>query len=191
MHCTQHAGDEFVDTVALLDQGHKRSDPAFVVSNMSEVGEDQLLELLDLVLQRHEVRDSLVAFIGVVDGLQADILLVFESTVEFEVRRVERKLCQQVENVFVDQGAVTTNAFASHTTLQAINPVPMSHCLSQGNNMSFLKHAMDGNEGLERLYFVGENWLAVYHLFSKGSRKPWPESCTYTLIPAQKAWDDL
>jgi hypothetical protein len=35
----------------------------------------------------------------------------------------------------------------------------VGHCLSQGDNMSLLKHTVDGNKGFERLDFVGENGL--------------------------------
>jgi hypothetical protein len=55
MHRAQHASDELVYTIALLDQGHQRSNATFVVGAASEVGEDQLLESIDLILQSHEI----------------------------------------------------------------------------------------------------------------------------------------
>jgi hypothetical protein len=56
------------------------------------VREDQLLELLNLILQHHQVADGLVTFIGVVDSLQAQVLLILEGSVELGVLMVEREL---------------------------------------------------------------------------------------------------
>jgi hypothetical protein len=95
VHGTQHAGDETVDTPAFLHERHKRGDPALVVGRVFEVCKDQLLERVDLVLQVHEIADSLIPvaifiqrqkgvdhayspFIGVVDALESDVLLVFK-----------------------------------------------------------------------------------------------------------------
>lgn len=61
MHGTEHARDEAVDAVGLLDERDEGGDAALVVGRAAEVGEDELLERVDLILERHEVRDGLVA----------------------------------------------------------------------------------------------------------------------------------
>lgn len=80
MHGAQHAGDELVNAVTLLHQWYKGRNPALVVAHISEMRENQFLKLLDLILQSHEVCDGLVTFVRVIDRLQADVLLVLEST---------------------------------------------------------------------------------------------------------------
>ena len=50
MHCSQHARHEFVDAVTFLHQGDQRRDSALVVGTTSEVGKDELLESINLVL---------------------------------------------------------------------------------------------------------------------------------------------
>jgi hypothetical protein len=56
--------------------------------------------------------------------------------------------------------------------------------------MALLENLMDGDEGLERLNFVGEDRLAVAQLGS--TREVMMEGgCeTYTLMPDQKAAED-
>lgn len=61
VHGAQHASQEFVNTIALLDKRHKTRDAAFVVRRTTEMRKDELLELLDLILQGHQVHDSFVA----------------------------------------------------------------------------------------------------------------------------------
>ena len=61
MHSAQHACNEFVDTIALLYQGHKRRYPTFVVRAASEMCKYEFLKSIDLVLKNHEVCDSLVS----------------------------------------------------------------------------------------------------------------------------------
>ena len=67
---------------------------------MTKVGEHQSLERVDLVLQRHEIRDCFIPtiklaflknmdwinqpFIRIVDGFQTDVLFVLEQA--FQVR---------------------------------------------------------------------------------------------------------
>jgi len=80
MHSSQHASDELVDAVALLHEGNQCSDSAFIVGAASEVRKDELLERVDLILQRHQVRNRLVSLVGIVDRLETDILLIFESS---------------------------------------------------------------------------------------------------------------
>lgn len=61
MHCSQHARNEFVDAVTFLHQGYQRRDSALVVGTTSKVGEDKLLESINLVLQSHEICDGLIS----------------------------------------------------------------------------------------------------------------------------------
>jgi hypothetical protein len=61
MHRPQHTRNESVDSVALLDERDEGGDSALVLSRSSEVSEDELLERVDLVLERHEVGDGLVS----------------------------------------------------------------------------------------------------------------------------------
>ena len=92
MHGSQHAGDKFVNSIALLDKGHKRSDATLVVSDVAKVRKDKFLELLNLVLQHHEVTNRLVALVRVVEGFKAQILLLLEGTVELGMLVMEGEL---------------------------------------------------------------------------------------------------
>jgi hypothetical protein len=145
VHGPQHAGDELVDAVALLDKRDEGGDAALVVPDVSEVGEDELLELLNLVLQGHEVGDGLVPFVGVVDGLEADVLLVLEGAVELGVGMVEGELGEDEVDVFVDQGTVAADALAGHAALQAVDPVAVGHCLPERHDVPFLQNLVDGD----------------------------------------------
>ena len=80
MHSAQHAGNELVDTVTLLYETHQRGYPALIIASTLKVGEDEFLEGIDLVLEGHQIGNRLVTFIGVIDGLQANVLFVFESS---------------------------------------------------------------------------------------------------------------
>jgi hypothetical protein len=80
VHGSEHASDELVNAVALLDQRHQRSDSTFVVRAAAEVREDELLEGINLILQGHQVGNGLVAFIWVIDRFKTDVLLVLESS---------------------------------------------------------------------------------------------------------------
>lgn len=55
VHGPKHACDELVNTITLLYKGYERRDAAFVVVGASEMGEDEFLELVYLVLQCHQV----------------------------------------------------------------------------------------------------------------------------------------
>jgi hypothetical protein len=115
VHGSQHAGNKLIDTIALLHKGHECRDSAFIVRAASEVGEDKLLEGVDLVLKGHEVGNGLVPLVGVVDGLQTDVFLVFKGsclssahwpkiasdrhTIEFWVLSVESELGQEIVDV--------------------------------------------------------------------------------------------
>lgn len=91
-HGAKHACDELVDAVALGDQRYQCSHPALIVRARSEGGEDELLKGLDLILEIHEIRDRLISLVGVVDRLQADILLILECAVELGMITVEGEL---------------------------------------------------------------------------------------------------
>jgi hypothetical protein len=55
VHSPKHACDELVNTVTLLYKGYERRDAAFVVVGASEMGENEFLELVYLVLQCHQI----------------------------------------------------------------------------------------------------------------------------------------
>lgn len=95
MHRSQHASDKPVDTPTLFHQGNKRAYPTFIVGRVTEIREDQPLERIYLVLQAHQVRNSLVTetlstrltritnqveipFVRVVDPFQRDVFLIFK-----------------------------------------------------------------------------------------------------------------
>ena len=61
VHGSKHARDEPIDAVAFLNLGDERTDTTLIVGRTAEVGEDQLLKRVDLVLQVHEVADGLVS----------------------------------------------------------------------------------------------------------------------------------
>jgi hypothetical protein len=159
MHCTKHARDELVNAVAFLNERDKSSNPAFVVANVSEMGEDELLELVNLVLQNHQVANGLVAFVGIVYGLETNVFFVLERAVEFGVLLMERELGQEVVDIFANQRSIATHALAGHATVQTIDPTSIGHGLSQGSRVAFLQHFVDGDESFESLDLVGKNRL--------------------------------
>lgn len=139
MHGAKHAGDELVDTIALLNQWYQRSDSAFIVRTASEVGKDEFLEGVDLILEGHQVGDGLVTFVGVIDRLQTDVLFIFESscsmlgshfesaaasrTVEFWMLPMEGKLGQEIVNVLGNEWRISSHALASgRAPRQALDP---------------------------------------------------------------------
>ena len=64
--------------------------------------EYQFLELLYPILEHHQVRNGLVAFIRIIDSLQADIFLIFEGAIEIWMLLVEGQLRKQEVDVFLD-----------------------------------------------------------------------------------------
>lgn len=64
VHCAEHASDEFVDSVAFLNEWDEGGDATLVVDAVSEVGEDEFLEGFDLVLECHEVGYGFVSARG-------------------------------------------------------------------------------------------------------------------------------
>lgn len=161
MHGAKHAGDELVDAVALLHQGHQGRDPALIVLTTPEMGKDEFLESLNLVLEVHQVGNGLVALVGVVDGLQADVLLVLKGAVELGVVAVERQLGNQVVDVFRDQGAVAaqTLANAGDAPRQRLDPSDVCLGFLEGDGVAFLENLVDGDEGLEGLDFISHDGL--------------------------------
>lgn len=130
VHGTQHACDEFVDAVTFLHQRDQGGYSALVVSTTPEMREDQFLELLDPILKSHEVGDSLVPFVGVVDPFQANVFLVFEGAIEIWMLGVEGQFGKQKIHVFLDQRSISTKTFTCHPSVQTVNPAPICHCFS-------------------------------------------------------------
>jgi hypothetical protein len=60
VHRPQHTCDELVDAIAFLHKRNQCRDSAFIVGAASEMGKDELLESIDLILKRHEIRYRLV-----------------------------------------------------------------------------------------------------------------------------------
>jgi len=60
MHRPQHACDELVYAITFLHKRNQSSDSAFIVRAASEMGKDQLLESIDLILKGHQIRNCLV-----------------------------------------------------------------------------------------------------------------------------------
>lgn len=116
--------------------------------------------MLNLVLQDHQVADRLVAFVWVVDSLQANILLVFESTVELGVLLVERELGEQEIDVFSDKWSISANTFACQSSIKTIDPASVVHGFLESRRMAFLQDLVNSNERLESLNLVGHNRLA-------------------------------
>lgn len=157
----KHACNEFIYAIALMDEGHKSRDSAFVVTNVAKVRKDELLELLNLILQYHEICDGLVAFVGVIDGLETDVFLVFECSVEFGVGLVEREFGEQEVDVFSDQRTIAADTFTGHAAIQAVDPAPVGHGFLKGTRVAFLQDLVYGNESFESLDLVGHDGLSV------------------------------
>lgn len=141
MHGAEHAGDELVDAVTLLHQRHESRYPALVVLATPEIGKDQLLECLDLVLQVHQVGNGLVTLIGVVDGFQTDVLLVLESAIELGVVAMEGEFGDEVIDVFRYQWSVSSHAITAHareTARKRLDPANVGLGLPEGDRVSFL-----------------------------------------------------
>lgn len=114
MHGPEHARDKLVDTITLGDERYQSRDAALVVSDAPEVGEDELLELVDLVLQVHQVGDGFVAFVGIINRLEADVFLVLEGAIESRMLLVECQLGQEEVDILADQGPVSAHALAGY-----------------------------------------------------------------------------
>lgn len=161
MEGAKHACNEFIYAITLMDEGNKSRDSAFVVTNVAKVRKDELLELLNLILQHHEICDGLVAFVGVIDGLETDVFFVFKCSVEFGVRLVERELGEQEVDVFSDQGTVAADTFTGHAAIQAVDPASVGHGLLKSTRVAFLQDLVYGNESFESLDLVGHDGLSV------------------------------
>lgn len=57
--------------------------------------------------------------------------------------------------------------------------------------MALLENLVDRNQGLERLDFIGKDRLSVCVVSFPSECGIASERAPYTLIPDQKAWDDL
>lgn len=160
----KHARDELVDSITLMYKRNQRRDSAFVIADIAKVRKDELLELLNLVLQDHEIVDGLVAFIGVVDGLEADVFFVLERSIELGVRLVERQLGKKEVDVFANERAIATDALAGHAAVKAIDPAAVGHGLYECTRVTLLHYLVDGDEGFEGLDLVGHDGLPVFRL---------------------------
>ena len=67
MHSPQHARNELVDPITLANEGYECGDSTFVVRANVEVGEDELLEGVDFVLELHKVGDCFITIAVVRD----------------------------------------------------------------------------------------------------------------------------
>lgn len=152
--------------------------------------ENQFLELVNLILEGHEIGDCLVALVGIIDGPQTYIFFVLESTIERWMLMVKGKLCQEEMDVFFDQRPVSTHTLAGHAPVQAVDPSSICHSLPQCDWMAFLKDLVYRDQSFEGLYFVREDGLAAeamsVELLSQALAR-----ATHTFIPDQKACEDL
>lgn len=142
-----------------MNKRNQSGDAALVVADIAKVGKDELLKLLNLVLKHHQIGNGLIALIGIVDGLQANVFFVFKRSVELGMRLVEGQLGEQKVDVFANQRAVAADALAGHAAVEAINPAAVGHGLLKGTRMALLQHFVDGDEGLESLDLVGHDGL--------------------------------
>lgn len=60
MHRPEHARDELVDAVTLLDQRHQGGDAALVIGTAPEMRENELLESIYLILKSHQIGYSFI-----------------------------------------------------------------------------------------------------------------------------------
>jgi hypothetical protein len=164
MHCTQHAGDEFVDSITLLNQRHQRRYSAFIIAAAPEMREDQLLELLYPILKHHQIRNGLVAFIWIIDSLQADVFLVFKCAIEIRMLLVERQLRQQEIDVFLNQWSISSHTLSSQASVKTVDPASIGHCISQGRRVPLLEDFMHRYQRLKCLHFICQDWLPAKHL---------------------------
>ena len=124
--------------------------------------EDEFLERVNLILQSHEVGDCLVAFVGIVDGLQTDVFLILEQTVELRVLSVKPQFGKEEEDVFSYKWSVSSQALAGHTSCKTFNPIDVLLRLFDSYRMAFLQHLVDSDQRLERLHFVCHDRLHLH-----------------------------
>jgi hypothetical protein len=60
VHGPQHACNKFVDAITLLDKGHQGRNATLIICAASEMGQDELLKGINLVLKCHQVGDRFV-----------------------------------------------------------------------------------------------------------------------------------
>lgn len=188
----KHACNELVDSITLMYKRNQRRDAAFVIADIAKVRKDELLELLNLVLQYHEIVDGLVPFVGVIDGLETNIFFVLERSVEFGMCLMERQLGKKEVDVFANERAIATDALAGHAAVKAIDPAAVGHGLYECTGVALLHYLVDGDEGFKGLDLVGHDGLPVIQLIVSAAH-PGAVAVvqTYTFIPDQKASDDL
>lgn len=140
VHGAEHADDEAVDPVRLFHLRDERRDAALVVGRAAEVGKDELLERVDVVLQVHQVHDRLEAveglvpisksacrppeilmggggmsspFVRVVDTLEGDVLFVLKQAVERRVVSVKLEFSEDEFDIRPDERAIACKSKSS------------------------------------------------------------------------------
>lgn len=87
-------------------------------------------------------------------------LLRAQLTVELWVLPMEGQFGLEVINVFSDETSVPFQAItATSAALQAVEPLYVGLRLLENDWVAFLKDLVDGDEGFERLNFVGHDRL--------------------------------
>lgn len=139
VHGTQHADNESVDSVTLLDLRHEGRNSTLVVRRTAEMGKDELLERVNVVLEIHQVHDRFEAattdsraevswegelrekagrgkpFVRIVDAAKRDVLFVFEEAVEVLVHLVKLEFREDQLDVRSNQSTVA--CFRSNTSV--------------------------------------------------------------------------
>jgi hypothetical protein len=86
-------------------------------------------------------------------------------TIEFRVLAMEGQLGHEVVYVLRDERRISTHALAlRRASGQALEPASVGLRLPEHDGMALLEDFMAGNERLECLDFIGENWLSVVPL---------------------------
>lgn len=120
-------------------------------------------------------------------------MVVTTRTIEFGVLAMEGKLGHEVVDVLGNEWRVSSHAFSSRgAPRQALKPAGVGLRLLENDGMALLEHFVDGNERLERLHLVGENWLPGLGVsVARGPGRASAHSdndpeLTYTFMPCQK-----
>jgi hypothetical protein len=83
-------------------------------------------------------------------------------TIELGVLSVEGQLGHEVVDVLGDKWRISTHALAlRRASGQALEPAGVGLRLPEHERVALLEHFVDGDERLECLDFIGENWLSV------------------------------
>jgi hypothetical protein len=66
MHGSQHTCDESIYAIAFFNLWYESTYTTFIVGRAAKVSKDQFLEGIDLILQVHQIVDSLVAVVQII-----------------------------------------------------------------------------------------------------------------------------